>query len=297
MGVCFSQPKRKRKNYATVNIEGVSHWTLDIFTSAKHRISIEIIESCPTQKTKLGDWGSNANGAVIICHDVDMWSETNGLMDGLIHEIAVFNPCGPIVDNFLVGKNREIPIDKSFSSNVFWFPWNEVEIGLKKFKQSIRLARYYRRVIKLKLEEFEPKKKIDEAIKCHFGIKEERASKDQKVYQPYYFAFSDDVSKDILLGIGCEFSNDFLNLKIISKDGEEYEEVQVSVANLQDDAKEKIRQAVDANLIIMVTHCGKSDSHFQINSRKRNVLIIFDQNIDYNKKYNQYLSVCSTCFS
>ena len=289
MGVCFSQPKRKRKNYATDNIEGVSHWTVNVFSSAKHRISIEIIESCKSQKTKLADWGSNANGTTIIFRDVNMWSETNGLMDGLTHEILVFNPCGPMVDHFLVGVNRKLQIDESFSSNVSWYPWAQPE-STKKFKQSLRLARYYRKIRNLNLAEFKPQKKLDEAIKQHFGI-EKRTCKGEKEYQPYYLAFSDDTNKDILLGIGVEFTNELLNLQIISKDGKEHEEVQVSVANLQEEVKEKIREATEANLILMVTHCGKTDAVFQINPQKRNVLIIFDQNIDHRAKYNKFLSV------
>lgn len=290
MGVLFSQPKRKRKNFETNRIEGVSHWFIDLFTSAKHRITLEIIESCKSQKTKLSDWGSNANGTVIICRDVHMWSDMNGLMDGLTHEISVFNPCGLTVDHFLVGVNREIPIDESFSSNNKWLPWTQPEIGMKKFKQTIRLARYYRRIINLDLSELKPKKKMDEAIKQHFGI-ENRTREAENEYQPYYLAFSDDINKNLLLGIGVEFTNELLNLQIISKDGLEQEEVQVSVANLQDEAKGKIREAVEANLIIMITHCGKTDAIFQINPKKRNVLIIFDQNIDHNTKYNQFLSV------
>ena len=291
MGVLFSQPKRKRKNYETEIIEGVSHWMLDIFVSAKHRVTIEIVESSRTQKTKLADWSSSANGTTIICRKVEMWSEFNGLMNSPSHEISVFNPIGLMVDNFLIGKTDKIPIDEYLSSNISWFPWNQPELAIKKFKQSIRLARYYRRIIKLDLKNFEPKKKMDEAIKNHFGSNEDQTTEGEKVYQPYHFAFSDDNTKDVILGIAVEFTNDLFNLYILSKDGLEHEEVQISVAKLEDEAKEKIKQAVDANLIVMVTHSGKMDSYFHINAQQRNVLIIYDQHCDFNRKYNEFLSV------
>ena len=64
IGVNFKPPKFKRKSFETKNDFGSKIWYMDIFTSAKHRIEIEIVESCVSQKTNLNKVTSNSNGSV-----------------------------------------------------------------------------------------------------------------------------------------------------------------------------------------------------------------------------------------
>ena len=64
IGVNFKPPTFKRKSLATDTDYGRTIWYVDIFTSAKHRVEVEILDSCISQKTNLNKVTSNNNGSV-----------------------------------------------------------------------------------------------------------------------------------------------------------------------------------------------------------------------------------------
>ena len=46
IGVNFKEPRVKRKFLKTEKTFGLCSWFLDIFISSRHRITVEIVESC-----------------------------------------------------------------------------------------------------------------------------------------------------------------------------------------------------------------------------------------------------------
>lgn len=64
IGVNFKPPTFKRKSLETETDHGRKIWYVDIFTSAQHRVEVEIVDSCFSQKTNLNKVTSNNNGSV-----------------------------------------------------------------------------------------------------------------------------------------------------------------------------------------------------------------------------------------
>ena len=94
----------------------------------------------------------------MVLKNVEMWSETDGLMEDSYHEILFFNTVGNLADNFLSGRTDRLDFDDTLSCNSS-FDWF-CDSGVKKLKQCIRLSRYYNRIKRELSSTFKPKEKI-----------------------------------------------------------------------------------------------------------------------------------------
>ena len=293
VGVVFCEPRSKRKSYRTEKCPGIVHWQLDLFISAKHRINVELVESCTSQMTNLKKWGTNGNGAVAVLNAVEMWSEMDGLMDSLSHEIMIINPIGRIANAVLDGTWVGEFHDDSLSTN----PCTEIlncPIGMKKIKQAIRLARYYRRISAMISSKDEPQNCLEKAVFEHFRIDPPKLPKlDHSHIYNYVQPGQQNGKKQIVIGVGVKCIDDCVNIMISGKNDDESEIVQVSIAKLGLDSRKTLEDAIGHRLIILVQEVTKVGQIFEFDEKRRNCLTIFDStNLNETEtKYSSYLAV------
>lgn len=296
IGVLFDQPRFKRKSYQSGKLPPLCHWFFDIFTSAKHRIRVELVEACNSQKTNLSKFAKSANGSVIVLQNCDLWDATDGVMEEKFHKITVYNPFGRLADDFLVGLASEIDFDESLSSNSSWCPWFD-QFALKKFKQAIRLARYYGRTKKSLSKDFNCKDELQKAMKNHF-VKDDSEERATTEYQPYIQPDSDD-KKEVIIGVGADFYYDpqikeeFMKIVITSPDSRK-QTLQVLVPKLSHGILMQIELCIQQRRIFMINHVKKNGDIYSFDSAKKNAIVIFDDRANCDQKYEGFLKVrCS----
>lgn len=293
IGIVFDQPKAKRKWHKTSQLYPLCHWQMDVFTSAKHRVRVELVESCISQKTNLSKFVKSAAGCVVIMENCEMWDYKDGLMEEKIHRITFYNPCGKNAEDFLNGLTANIECDESLSSNSSWDPSVD-EYALKKFKQAIRLGRYYARTKKVLSKDLKSKNELQKAMMNHFleDDAEEDATPD---YQPYITPDS-DVGKDVIIGVGSVFYYDaeskreFIKIQITNAERKQ-RTLDVLLPKLKHDVMKNIEECVHKNLILMITNVRKNDEWYSFDSEKRNAVIFYDGHEDCDQKYGLFLKV------
>lgn len=297
IGIVFDQPKAKRKWHKTSQLYPLCHWQMDVFISAKHRVRVELVESCFSQKTNLSKFVKSAAGSVVIMENCEMWDYQDGLMDEKIHQITFYNPCGKKAEDFINGLTANIEFDESLSSNSSWDPSVD-EYALKKFKQAIRLGRYYARTKNLLSKDLKSKNELQKAMKNHFlkddaeDDAEENATPD---YQPYVTPDS-DVGKYVIIGVGSAFYYDadidkmFIKIQITNRERKQRTLV-VLLPKLKHDVMKKIEECFHKNLILMITNVRKNDEWYSFDSEKRNAVIFYDGHEDCDQKYGLFLKV------
>ena len=171
IGIMFDVPKFKRKNYPTSTLYGVKHWHFNIFISAKTRIDIELVEKSPETRPNFAKAGSNIRGSIVILNDVFLWTPSDGVMEGDLHEIVIINPVGDAPDNFIKDRIDRLEIDELLSSNGYWREL--IGKDKAKMKQTIRLARYFRSYLSDQKINLEPRNVLETAVNNHYKISAE----------------------------------------------------------------------------------------------------------------------------
>ena len=171
IGIIFDTPKFKRKNYPTKNLYGIKHWYFDVFITGKTRIEIELVEKSKETCPNFAKSGNNVRGAICILQDVFLWTQSNGLMENEEHSIVIINPTGDSPLDYIKDRIDQLQIDESLSSNGCWRELSD--LGKKRMKQVIRLARYFRFYLTDKKINLEPRNELEKAVNNHYKITEE----------------------------------------------------------------------------------------------------------------------------
>ena len=220
---------------------------------------------------------------------VELWSENDGLMDDLKHQITFFNTTKTYVEDFLQGRTDFLDHDDSLSSNSDQFDWS-CQLKRTKIRQAIRLGHYYQRIKKLVLGEvpYEPKDiLIEKSIVDHFQTV--KTTQTEVYVQPGLT----DVYNKKLIGVAFHYSEDWIELMIVRVDQKQTKLIRVTIVTLATEVKRQLQLAVEKRLIIMIPMVEPNLDGVRFDNCRKNCMIIFDDFAEtlIDSKYASYLTV------
>ena len=249
----------------------------------------KVVENCSSQKTNLRNCQKLSNGGVVVLERVELWSENDGLMDDLKHQITFFNTTKTYVEDFLKGRTDYLDFDDSLSSNSNQFDWS-CPLKRTKIRQAIRLSHYYQRIKKLVLGEVPYKPKdilIEKAIVNHF-----QAVKPVQT-EAYVQPGLTDIYNKNLIGVAIHYSDEWIELMIAAVDQKQTKLIRVTIVTLATEVKRQLQLAVEKRLIIMIPMVEPNLDGVRFDHYRKNCLIIFDDFSEtiIDSKYASYLTV------
>ena len=291
IGINFSKPKFKRKSYKTKTSPEIIHWFLDVYISAKHRLNIELVQSCSSQTTNLKNCTTIANGGVIILHNVEIWSPTDALMDNSQYSISFLNPTGRLATDFLEGKRERIDFDDSLSTNPCTSIWG-CKSTIKKIKQAVRLARYYSSIKKKLNAEFKPKNGLEKSIRDHFGPDIIGVETGIEYVRPGFH----DIFKKPLVGVLIDYQEDFISVKIIDYTDSRLDIVKVDIEQLSQISKTNLKAAADQRLVLKIKQVEMRNGILKFNHEEIASVTLYDGEDaeSTERKYAEYVTVSCT---